>query len=199
MELPQSIHNVVGLFSRLPGVGEKTATRQTLVLTKWPLEELERFGNLIIELAKVKKCRKCFFFCGDGDLCSICADESRKNQGQLCVVESVIDLLAIEKSEQYSGSYHILGGVLNPLHGLGPKELRLKEMFQRVGEENIKNIIIAVNPSIEGDATASYIREMLPDHVEVERIGLGVPMGGCLEYLDSMTITKALENKKRMH
>ena len=197
MELPQNLHNVVHFFSKLPGVGEKTATRQALILTKWPSGELERFGSLIAELSRLRKCKKCFFFCEE-ELCSICSNSSRQMSRELCVVESVIDLLAIEKGQHYNGSYHVLGGVLNPLAGIGPRELKLEEMLRRIEKEEIKTIIVAVNPSLEGDATASYIREVLPNDVEVERIGLGVPVGGALEYLDSMTITKALENRKRM-
>ncbi len=197
MELPQSLRSVIQFFSKLPGVGEKTATRQALILTKWRSEELEKFGSLITELSRLKKCRKCFFFCEE-ELCSICSKFSRRTSRELCIVESVIDLLAIENSRYYCGPYHVLGGVLNPLAGIGPKELKLQEMAQRIEEEEIKNIILAINPSIEGDATASYIRDILPENVEVERIGLGIPVGGALEYLDSMTITKALENRKRM-
>ena len=197
MELPEDINNVVKFFSRLPGVGEKTATRQTLMLTGWSAEELEAFGRVIGAISKVKKCKKCFFF-SEGDICSICSNPERLVVGQLCVVESETDMLAVENSGRYCGSYHILGGVLAPLLGIGPKELRIGEMLTRIEQEGIKNIIVAVNPSVEGDATASYIREVVPKDVAVERIGFGIPIGGCLEYLDSMTISKALENKKRI-
>ena len=197
MELPESITDVVNFFSRLPGVGQKSATRQTLTLLKWSPEDLRRLGALIGNLSRVKKCKKCSFFC-DGDLCSLCSDADREARRELCVVESVVDLLAIEKSGQYRGPYHVLGNVLNPLSGVGPRELGLEGMAQRIRKEGIESIIVAINPSVEGDATASYIREILPEEVRVERIGFGVPIGGALEYLDSMTITKALENRKRM-
>ena len=197
MELPQILRDTIDYFSKLPGVGEKTATRQVLMLTRWSASELEQFGRLITDLSQLKKCKKCFFFC-DTELCSICSNSFRQTSGELCIVESVIDLLAIEKSKRYRGPYHILGGVLNPLVGIGPKELKLDEMSDRIVDEKIKNIILAINPSVEGDATASYIRDILPNDIEVDRIGLGVPVGGALEYLDSMTITKALENRRRM-
>ena len=116
----------------------------------------------------------------------------------MCIVESVTDLMAIEKSERYQGVYHILGGVLNPLLGIGPAELKIDKIKARIIESNIKNVILAVNPSVEGDATSSYLREILPEDVQVDRIGFGIPMGGSLEYLDSMTIVKALENRKKM-
>lgn len=197
MELPDSITDVVDFLSRLPGVGNKSATRQTLALMKWPLEDIRRFGSLIEGLSRVRTCEKCSFFC-EADLCTLCTDKERASRRELCVVENVVDLLAIEKSGEYRGPYHILGAVLNPLLGVGPEELGLGSMAQRIGEEGIESIIVAVNPSVEGDATASYIREILPGEVKVERIGFGIPIGGALEYLDSMTITKALENRKRM-
>ena len=197
MKLPENIGRVVDFFSRLPGVGEKTATRQTLMLTRWPSEELKKFGTLISNLSSMGRCQRCFFFC-EGGLCSICSNTSRRESKELCIVESVVDLLAIEKSDRYGGSYHILGGVLNPLLGIGPRELHLDDMIQRIRQERVENIIVAINPSVEGDATASYIRDILPSEVKVERIGLGIPIGGHLEYLDSLTIGKALENKKMM-
>lgn len=199
MELPQSIHSVVDAFSKLPGVGEKTATRQTLVLTGWPREKLERFGRLLSGLADLGRCARCAFFCEGGDgLCAVCADPARREAGRVCVVESATDLLAVERSGRHGGVYHVLGGVLNPLFGVGPDDLRLGDLTRRIGEEGIGTVVLAVNPSVEGDATASYIRDLLPERVGVERIGLGVPVGGSLEYLDSMTISKALENARRM-
>ena len=133
----------------------------------------------------------------DEDLCSICADESRQGSGSLCVVENASDLMAIEKSGNFHGVYHILGGVLNPLLGVGPDELRLDDLAEKIKTKLTQEVILAVNPSVEGDATCSYIKSILADSVQVERIGFGVPIGGSLEYLDPMTITKALENRKR--
>jgi recombination protein RecR len=127
----------------------------------------------------------------------ICQDEFRESQKSLCIVETASDLMAIEKSGNFKGLYHILGGVLNPLLGIGPEELKLDELKHRIVAKEIQEVILAINPSVEGDATCSYLKMILPADVRVERIGFGVPIGGSLEYLDPMTITKALENRKR--
>jgi recombination protein RecR len=133
----------------------------------------------------------------DETLCSICSDDYRKSAKTLCVVEHASDLMAIEKSGHFKGVYHILGGVLNPLLGVGPEELKLDELKEKIINKGISEIILALNPSVEGDATCSYLKSILPTSTQVERIGFGVPIGGSLEYLDPMTITKALENRKR--
>ena len=116
----------------------------------------------------------------------------------MCIVESISDCMAIEKSGQYRGVYHILGGVLNPLLGVGPDELSIDHLMKRIADEEIREIILAINPSVEGDATCSYIRQLVGSTIAVERIGFGIPMGGSLEYLDAMTIGKAIENRKKM-
>lgn len=113
----------------------------------------------------------------------------------LCIVEGVTDLLAIEKSSQFKGRYHVLGGVLNPLLGIGPNELGINKLIDRIKRNEIEELVLAINPSVEGDATCSFIKELLPDGVKAERIGFGMPMGGSLEYLDTLTISKALENR----
>ena len=133
----------------------------------------------------------------DENQCSICANDSRVSTQILCVVENASDLMAIEKSGTFKGVYHILGGVLNPLLGVGPDELKMDDLRQKIIKKEIQEIILAVNPSVEGDATCSYLKSILPVSVQVDRIGFGVPIGGSLEYLDPMTITKALENRKR--
>jgi recombination protein RecR len=130
-------------------------------------------------------------------LCSICSDANRQSLQVICIVENASDLMAIEKSGNFKGIYHILGGVLNPLLGVGPDELGMDELKNRIIEKNVQEVILAINPSVEGDATCSYLKSLLPESVRVERIGFGVPIGGSLEFLDPMTITKALENRKR--
>jgi recombination protein RecR len=133
----------------------------------------------------------------DENLCSICQSENRKDVHSLCVVENASDLMAIEKSGHFKGVYHILGGVLNPLLGIGPDELKMDDLRSNILRKEVKDVILAINPSVEGDATCSYLKSILPTEINVERIGFGVPIGGSLEYLDPMTITKALENRKR--
>lgn len=197
MELPQKILELVDSFKKIPGVGEKTALRYVMSLTSWDVEDIITFSSAVNGLCEIKKCIKCGLF-SDGELCNICSSPSRKDSSVICVVEKITDCIAIEKSGQYKGKFHILGGVLNPLLGVGPDELKIDNFVDRINEESISEIILAINPSVEGDATCSYINQILPSSVEVQRIGFGIPMGGNLEYLDPMTIMKALENRKIM-
>ncbi len=196
MKLPEKILNSVEAFEKIQGVGAKTALRQILSMCKWDHAEIDSFSKAIFELSKLEICEICGLY-SDSGCCDICSDMDREKVGTICVVESVIDCLAIERSGQFSGTYHILGGVLNPLMGIGPNELRIGLLLDRVNK-NIRNLILAVNPSVEGDATCSFIRDKLPESIEVDRIGFGIPMGGSLEYLDAQTISKALENRKKM-
>lgn len=197
MELPEKLLNSVRQFSRLPGVGEKTALRQSLIMTKWNKEDLVAFSESIRALAELNHCEKCGMFC-DEKFCKICTDRVRSSSSTLCIVESVTDCLAIERSGHFRGKFHILFGVLNPLLGIGPDELKLEKLEERVRLEGIDEVILAVNPSVEGDATCSYIKQILPESTRVERIGFGIPMGGSLEFVDSLTITKALENRRHL-
>ena len=197
MELPEKIQKTVHMFSRLPGVGEKTAIRQTLSMTNWKKEELLAFSDALRALGDIKHCKYCGMF-ADTDVCLICSNERRKESTTLCVVESITDCLAIERSGTFKGRFHILFGVLNPLLGIGPDELKLDLLQKRIHEEGVKEVILAVNPSVEGDATCSYIKQILPENVLVERIGFGIPMGGSLEYVDALTISKAMENRRHL-
>jgi len=196
MQLPDIVKNAVEALTKLPGVGEKTAFRMVMSMTRWRGSELQQVGEALIELQDLRFCKECGVFCNE-DICDICSSENRQQEHSLCVVESVSDLMAIERSNQFKGLYHILGGVLNPLLGVGPEQLRLDELEEKITRREIAEIILAVNPSVEGDATCAYIRSLIDESVRVERIGFGVPIGGSLEYLDSMTITKALENRKK--
>jgi recombination protein RecR len=197
MELPEKLQKMVKQFSRLPGVGEKTALRQALIMTKWKKDELVSFAQAISGLSEHNHCKKCGMFCDDVS-CKICSDNARFQAKTLCVVESVTDCLAIERSGNFRGKFHILFGVLNPLLGIGPEELKLDFLLERVESEGIEEIILAVNPSVEGDATCAYIKQLLPASVNIDRIGFGIPMGGSLEFVDSLTITKALENRRNL-
>lgn len=197
MELPEILLRVVDQFGKIPGVGAKTALRQALLLSKWKEEELHAFGNIVKDLCRLKKCSNCGMF-SDYEVCKICENEARGDVGIICVVESVTDCMAIENSHHFNGRYHILEGVLNPLMGVGPDELTIKKLLSRVSSEHVEEVILAINPSVEGDATCSYIRQVLPEKIKAERIGFGVPMGGSLEYLDPLTITKALEGRSQI-
>jgi recombination protein RecR len=198
IEYPQAIKELVDSFSKLPGVGGKTALRQSLNILNWRDEDIQSFSKSLKEVSNIKFCSECGIF-SDYDICSICSSEKRKSESSLCVVENFSDMMAIENSNQFKGVYHILGGVLNPLLGVGPEQLKISFLKERVESLDIKTIILAINPSVEGDATCSYIRESLGnDNLNIERIGFGMPMGGSLEYLDPLTISKALENRKRL-
>ena len=197
MELPDSLKFAVSQMTKIPGVGEKTALRQVLTICRWDKDQLQDLGESLIKLSSLKSCSQCGFYC-DEEKCQVCSDSNRNEIGTICVVESITDFIAIERSGTFNGTYHILGGVLNPLLGVGPDELNIPKFIERVKLKNSKEVILAVNPSVEGDATCSYIHQELGDEIRVERIGFGIPMGGNLEYLDSMTITKALENRKRL-
>jgi recombination protein RecR len=194
--LPEVITQAIEALTRLPGVGEKTAFRMVMNMTAWKESELTMVGEALKALKDLDCCQDCGMF-SEGDLCSICLNESRQSTKSICVVENVSDLMAIEKSGNFHGIYHVLGGVLNPLMGVGPDELKLNELKNRIIEKGIEEVILAINPSVEGDATCSYFKFLVPEHVRVERIGFGIPIGGSLEYLDPMTITKALENRKK--
>lgn len=196
IELPETLLNAVKNFSRLPGVGEKTALRQIMGVLKWSDDEIRELSFAVKSLTEIKKCIECGLY-SDHESCEICKNNERRVSGLICVVENINDLMAIERSNQFKGLYHVLGGVLNPLMGIGPDQLKIDKLIERINKYNIENIILAVNPSVEGDATCSYIKQLLQD-VHVERIGFGVPMGGSLEFLDPLTITKALENRKRL-
>ncbi len=197
IELPESIINCVNSFKKLPGVGEKTAIRQVLSLSSWEGKELLSFAKSLQNLAEIKKCSICGMF-SDEVLCKICSDKERFSSTSICVVENINDCIAIEKSGNFRGKFHVLGGVLNPLLGIGPDNLGLDQLKSRIVGEKISELILAINPTVEGDATCSYIKQFLPESVEIERIGFGMPIGGSLEYLDAMTITKAIENRKKM-
>lgn len=197
MELPEKLLKTVKQFSRLPGVGEKTALRQTLIMTKWNKEDLVAFAEAVKGLSELNHCEKCGMFC-DAHICKICNDPHRFSAKNICVVESITDCLAIERSGTFRGKFHILFGVLNPLLGVGPDEINLDKFFHRVEQEEIEEVILAINPSVEGDATCAYIKQVLPESINVERIGFGIPMGGSLEFVDSLTISKALENRRHL-
>lgn len=196
MDLPESLNKVVKHLKRLPGIGEKSAIRQSLVIAKWDSSDLIDFASAIDSLKKLKKCQECGIY-SDQELCEICRNPHRKDSGVICVVESITDCLAIERGHQFLGRYFILNGVLNPLLGVTPDDLQIGKLISIIKKYEIKEVILAVNPSVEGDATCSYIKDVVPKEIVVERIGLGIPVGGSLEYLDGATILKAIENRRK--
>jgi recombination protein RecR len=193
---PAILSNLIQILSKLPGLGEKSATRIAMHLLKAPKENVEALAAAIQQVkSEIRTCSRCFHFT-DMELCSICANSAR-DIGQLCVVESTADLLAIEQSGAYKGRYHVLQGVLAPLDAVGPDDIRIRELLSRLDEESIKEVIIATNPSSEGEATAHYIVKLLKDRpVRISRIAYGIPMGGDLKYIDRITLERAMKGRQ---
>jgi recombination protein RecR len=191
----QPISRLIQELSRLPGIGEKTASRLALHILRSSRENAEALSRAILEVKeKIRLCGRCFNLT-DQDLCRICQD-ARRNQEVVCVVSGPEDLMALERSGGYQGLYHVLHGVLSPLEGIGPQDLRLEELLSRLRGGKIQEVILATNPSVEGEATAQYLSQVIkPLGVRVTRIARGVPMGGDLQYIDQVTLTKSLENR----
>lgn len=197
MKLPANLESIINHLKRLPGIGEKSATRMALNICNWSQETLDNLSENLKSLPSLGRCQECGFF-ADEDLCSVCKSEHRQNSRVICVVENITDYMAIENSGEYHGIFHTLGGVLNPLMGVGPEELAIDKLIEKIQNKNIEEVILAINPSVEGDATCAYIKKQMNPNVRVQRIGFGIPMGGSLEYLDALTIGKALENRKAL-
>lgn len=193
---PDSVTDLIKAFKRLPGIGEKTAERLTLHLLKSPEEESLKLSKAVFGLKKnTKLCKKCFSLT-ENDLCSICSNVKR-DQNQICVVEKPGDMIAIENGGGYRGLFHILQGNLSPMDGIGPDEIRLKELLNRIIPENIREVIIATGTSIEGESTASFLAEKLSvfKSLKVSRIASGIPMGGDLKYFDQVTLKRAMDGR----
>ena len=193
---PSSLQRLVTNLSRLPGIGHKTAARLALYLFRAPREYTESLAASILEVKRdIGFCSTCFNLT-DKDPCQICKDPNR-DATVLCVVEEVGDLLALEQAGVYNGRYHVLQGVLAPLDGIGPENLRIKELLERLQQESIKEVVLAINPSTEGEATATYIAGLLKKHgVSVSQIAQGIPMGGDLKYTDAVTLKRAIEGRR---
>jgi recombination protein RecR len=198
MEYTKSTDRLISELNRLPGVGRKLAQRMALHILKMSNEEASRLAHLILEVKKkTRNCSHCFNVT-ESDPCPICADQER-DRGMLCVVEEAQDLAALERAGVYRGLYHILGGSLSPLEGVGPDELKVDELVGRIRKGAFREVILGTNPTVEGEATALYLERVLsPMEVSVSRLARGVPVGGELEYLDSITLAKAIENRKKI-
>lgn len=196
MEFSPIIQKLIDGFSKFPGIGKKTAERLAFHVIKGNNKEVQEFLNAIINAKKnLKTCAKCFNISED-ELCPICLDKKRNNK-LICVVEDVRDILAMERLHEFDGVYHVLQGTLSPMSGITPEDIRIKELIIRVKEEEIEEIILATNPKVEGETTASYIAKLLKqDKVKVTRIAHGIPVGGDLEYVDEITLLRALEGRR---
>lgn len=192
---PSSILKLIKSFSRLPGIGEKTAERLAMHILRAPCREAEQLSNSIVEVKdKIRLCSICFGL-SDTDICNICSDRTRTSS-MLCVVEQPADMVAIEKSGAFTGLYHILEGVLSPMDGIGPDNIRIKELTSRIAKGGIKEVILATSTNLEGEATAAYIADRIENYrIKVTRIASGVPIGGDLKYVDQITLKKAMETR----
>jgi recombination protein RecR len=192
------LETLVKALKRLPGVGEKTATRFAFYMLNAKKDEISDLIKAVRDVKeKLRLCSRCFHLT-DVDPCPICSD-SKRDATRLCVVETPLDLMAIEKAGYFRGLYHVLHGLLSPLDAIGPDDIRLSELLERVPKEEIVEVILALNPTVEGESTASYIRDRLKGSgTIVSRIAYGIPVGGSLEYADPLTLSRALDNRKEL-
>jgi recombination protein RecR len=188
------LENAVNEFAKLPGIGRKTALRLVLHLLKQEPAEVEQFGEVISRMrSEIRFCQRCHNV-ADADICSICANSMRK-QDVICVVENLRDVIALESTQQFNGTYHVLGGVISPLDGIGPSQLNIDTLAIRVEKENTAEVIFALSPTIQGDTTIYYIQKKLPATCRVTTISRGIAFGGELEYADEMTLARSLQNR----
>ena len=189
------LENAVNEFAKLPGIGKKTALRLVLHLIKQDAAEVENFSHIISKMrAEIKFCKRCYNI-SDKDLCNICSNTMRQ-QHLICVVENIRDVIAIESTQQFNGLYHVLGGIISPLDGIGPGQLTIDALVSRIKNEEIHEVIFALNPNIQGDTTIYYIgRKLKETPVKITTIARGIAFGGELEYADEMTLAKSISNR----
>ncbi len=191
----QLITDAVSEFSKLPGIGQKTALRLVLYLLKQPKEQVEMFSSVIKKMREeIKYCKECHNY-SDQDLCAICSSSSR-DRNKICVVENIRDIIAIENTSVYTGLYHVLGGVISPVDGIGPDQLFIESLLLRIEKENCTELIMALNPNMEGDTTLFYISKRLKDkRIKITSIARGVAFGGELEYTDDLTLARSFTSR----
>lgn len=202
--LPKSLQKVIEEFSKLPGIGNKSASRLAFYLINQPKIASEEFGNALLDLnTNLKTCKICFNIT-ENETCTICSDPKRDKK-VICVVEHPLDVLAIEKTGEFNGVYHVLGGAISPVDGIGPEDLKIEELLNRIKSDGIQEVILATNPSLEGEATALYIQKEITalkseiksiKDLKITRIARGLPVGGDLEYADEITLSRAFEGRK---
>lgn len=193
-----SIEKLIESFEKLPSIGHKTAIRLAFHMLDMSDEEIKEFTNSITNAKqKLKYCSTCFNI-SDSDPCPICSDSKRDNS-TICVVEDVRDIMAMERTNEYKGVYHVLHGTISPMNGIGPDEIKIKELINRLRNNTVKEVIIATNPRVEGEATAVYLSKLIKAFdVKVTRIAHGIPVGGDLEYTDEITLMKAMEGRREI-
>lgn len=198
MGFSASIEKLIEEFEKLPSIGHKTAVRLAFYILNSPEADCEEFASTIVNTRKnLKYCSICNNIT-DSDPCPICSN-AKRNKEIICVVEDVRDIVQIERTHEYNGVYHVLNGVISPMNGIGPNDIKLKELMTRIGNDDIKEVILATNPNVEGEATAMYISKLMkPFNIKTTRIAHGIPIGGDLEYTDEVTLAKALENRTEL-
>lgn len=191
-----TLSKLVEQFERMPGIGHKSAQRLAFYVLNMTKQEAENFSKIILEAhEKIKRCSVCCNLAED-EKCPICKNDSR-DKSIICVVEDPRDVIAFERTHEYNGTYHVLHGVISPMNGIGPEDITIKELLARIGDDEVKEVIMATNPTVEGEATAMYISRLLkPMGITVSRLAYGIPVGAELEYADEVTLTKALEGRR---
>ena len=197
MNQPECIEKLINEFSKLPGVGKKTAQRYAYAVVEWDKSQAERLIKAVSEVKeKIGRCEVCGNY-SDAPVCDICL---KRDKSVICVVSYPKDVLAMERVSGFSGVYHVLGGVLSPINGIGPEQLHIKELFPRLTEGEVKEVLIATNPNVEGEATAAYLAKLLrPFGVKISRLAYGLPVGGDLEYADEVTLHRAIEGRSALY
>ncbi len=198
MEYTKPLANLVEYFQKFPGIGPKSAQRMAFFLLKMPLSEVEKFAQTMVTAKEtIKYCETCFNLSASNP-CEICSDETR-DKSIICVVAETKDLIAIEKTREYRGQYHVLQGVISPIDGIGADDIRIKELLVRITDENVKEVILALSPSVEGEATSLYLSRLIkPFNIKVSRIAFGLPVGADLEYADEITLARAIEGRREL-
>jgi recombination protein RecR len=200
MQLPSTLlENAVAEFAKLPGIGKKTALRLVLHLLKQDQDVTNNFSEVLKKMRKeIQFCQKCYNI-SDGTICSICANSGRQ-KNTICVVENIRDVIAIENTQQFNGTYHVLGGIISPLDGIGPEQLTIDPLIERVKKDKVTELVFALNPNIQGDTTIYYIQKKLnPSNCLITTIARGIAFGGELEYADEMTLGKSISNRQPIH
>jgi len=194
----EPIEKLIDEFRKLPGIGPKSAQRLAYSVLRRPKEDADRLCRAVMEVKeKIRYCSRCNNF-SDRDPCNYCSNPARSNE-IICIVEEPHDILAIEKTREYRGRYHVLHGVLSPINGIGPENLKLNNLLERLKEGSVREVILATNPNVEGEATAIYLAKLLkPIGIKISRIALGVPVGSDLEFADEVTMSKALEHRHEL-
>jgi len=198
MNYTKPLARLVEEFQKLPGIGPKSAQRMAFHLLKMTQNDVQKFSDAILEAKeKIKYCRQCFNMSSENP-CEICTSTTR-DKSTICVVAETRDLIALERTREYKGLYHVIQGLISPLDGISPEDLRIKELIERLQKEEIKEIILALNPSVEGEATSMYLAKIIkPVGIKVSRIAFGLPIGADLEYADEVTLARALEGRREI-